>query len=89
VFTTTGSASALVNGTIVTLTGGSLPTGFTTATNYYVVSSSGATFQLSATSGGAAINSTSTGSGSVVTAFTSGAGGNGANGCAYAVSYFQ
>ena len=63
VFTATGSAYG--NGTAVTLTGGSLPGGFTAATTYYVVAASGATFELSATSGGSAINSTTTGSGSV------------------------
>jgi hypothetical protein len=63
VFTATGSAYS--NGAILTLTGGSLPAGFLTATNYFVVSASGTTFSLAPTSGGAAINSTSTGSGTV------------------------
>lgn len=66
VFTATGSAYA--NGTLVTLTGTSLPAGFTQGTGYYVVSASGTTFELSATSGGSAINSTSTGSGTVAAA---------------------
>lgn len=63
VFTASGSSYA--NGNPVQLTGGSLPTGFTAGTTYYVVSASGTTFELSATSGGTAINSTSTGSGTV------------------------
>jgi hypothetical protein len=66
VFTVPGSA--LANGTPVALSGASLPTGFTAGTVYYVVASSGSTFELSATSGGSAINSTSTGSGTVTPA---------------------
>lgn len=61
VFTVSGSAPA--NGTPVQLQGSSLPGGFTAGVTYYVVSSSGSTFELAATSGGSAINSTSTGSG--------------------------
>lgn len=60
----TASGSYFSNGTYVILSGGSLPAGFT-AGGYYVVSASGASFELSATSGGSAINSTSTGSGTV------------------------
>lgn len=70
VFTAPGSSYA--NGNTVVLfpgAGGTLPTGFTAGTVYYVVSASGATFQLSATSGGTAINSSSTGSG-IVAALT-------------------
>lgn len=66
VFTAPGSSYA--NGNTVVLfpgAGGTIPTGFTAGTVYYVVSASGATFQLSATSGGSAINSSSTGSGIV------------------------
>lgn len=66
VFTVPGSAPA--SGTPVALSGASLPAGFTAGTVYYVVSSSGSTFQLSATSGGSAINSTSTGTGTVTPA---------------------
>jgi len=62
VFTATGSY--YYNGLGVTLSGGSLPAGFTAGT-YYVVSASGSTFELAATSGGAAIGSTTTGSGTV------------------------
>ena len=62
VFTAAGSYYS--NGTFVTLSGGSLPTGFS-AQGYFVVGASGTTFKLAATSGGAAINSTSTGSGTV------------------------
>jgi len=61
----TASGSAFFNGNAVTLSGASLPTGFTAGTTYYVVAASGTTFELSATSGGSAINSTSTGSGTV------------------------
>lgn len=61
VFTVTGSAPA--NGTPLQLQGSSLPGGFTAGTTYYVVSSSGSTFELSATSGGSGINSSSAGSG--------------------------
>src|ERR1035438_3909653 len=43
VFTVPGSAPA--NGTPVALSGASVPTGFTAGTTYYVVSSSGSTFQ--------------------------------------------
>ncbi len=66
VFTVPGSA--LANGVPVQLSGASLPTGFTAATTYWVVSSSGSTFELSATHGGSAINSSSTGSGTVTPA---------------------
>jgi hypothetical protein len=66
IFTVPGSAYA--NGTAVALSGASLPTGFSASTVYYVVSSSGSTFELSATHGGSAINSSSTGSGTVTPA---------------------
>jgi hypothetical protein len=66
VFTVPGSA--LANGVPVALSGASLPTGFSASTVYYVVASSGSTFELSATSGGSAINSSSTGSGTVTPA---------------------
>ena len=49
----------------VTLSGASLPGGFS-AQAYYVVNASGDTFELAATSGGSPINSSSTGSGSVI-----------------------
>jgi hypothetical protein len=66
VFTAPGSSYS--NGTTVVLTAiaaGSIPTGFTGDTIYFVVSASGITFELSATSGGSAINSSSTGAGIV------------------------
>lgn len=44
-------------------TTGTLPTGLSTNTTYYVVNSSGTTFNVSLTSGGAAINTTAAGSG--------------------------
>lgn len=43
------------------LAGGSMPTGLTAFTTYYVVSPSTDTFSVSATKGGAAINTSSTG----------------------------
>lgn len=43
------------------LAGGSMPTGLTAYTTYYVVSPSGDTFSLAATKGGAAITTSSTG----------------------------
>lgn len=67
VFTCPGSSFS--NGTPVSLAalapGATLPGGFSTATEYFVVSASGTTFELSATSGGSAINSSSAGSGQV------------------------
>lgn len=69
---------ALANGTPVVLGGTAVPTGFTAGQVYYVVNTSGVTFQLSATVGGAAINSSSTGT--AVTAFSPSANlGLGAN----------
>jgi len=61
VFTAVGSG--FPNGTLVQLIGGTVPAGFLGGLTYYVVGSSGATFQLAATPGGTAVNSTSTGSG--------------------------
>ena len=55
---TAGGGTAPAAGAAVQLTG-SVPTGFTASTVYYVVSPSGATFELAATAGGTAINSTS------------------------------
>lgn len=43
------------------LAGGSIPTGLTAYTTYYVVAASADTFEVSATKGGSAINTTSTG----------------------------
>lgn len=59
---------ALLNGTAVILGGTAVPTGFTAGTVYYVVNTSGLTFQLAATVGGAAIASSSTGT--AVTAYS-------------------
>jgi hypothetical protein len=57
--------SALRNGTAVTLTTtGSLPTGLSVGTVYYVVNTSGLTCNLSLTYGGAAINTSGSQSGS-------------------------
>jgi hypothetical protein len=66
VFTAPGSSYS--NGTTVVLfpgAGTTTPTGFTVGTVYFVVSASGATFQLSATSGGSGINASAAGSGIV------------------------
>jgi hypothetical protein len=64
----TAAAFVVTNGMSIQLAG-TVPTGFTAATTYYVVNalatSAGSTFNLAATSGGSAINSTSTGSGTV------------------------
>jgi hypothetical protein len=62
-WTPTSALTSLVNGTGVQLSGGSLPGGFTAATTYYVVNSSGFTFELAATQGGSPIASTASGSG--------------------------
>ena len=45
------------------VTGGSLPSGLSTNTTYYVINVSGTQFNLSATQGGSAINTSSAGSG--------------------------
>jgi hypothetical protein len=57
--------SAPTNGSIVSFAStGTLPTGITAATNYYVVNRTSTTFQVSATSGGGAISFSGTPSGS-------------------------
>ena len=61
----TAAGTAFTDGTGVTLTGGSLPAGFTASVTYFVTGAEGDTFSLAATSGGSAIASTSTGSGTV------------------------
>lgn len=58
------SSFALPNGTAITLTTtGALPTGLVAGTTYFVVNSSGTTFNLAATLGGAAINTSGSQSG--------------------------
>lgn len=58
------SSVALSNGTPITLTTtGALPTGLEPGQLYYVVNSSGTTFELSLTAGGVAINTSGTQSG--------------------------
>ena len=60
----TKTAHGLENGmAVVFSTTGSLPTGLTAGTVYYVVNKATDTFQVSATSGGSAINTSSAGSG--------------------------
>jgi hypothetical protein len=65
---TAATPTGFTNNTPVTLTGGSLPAGFSTGTTYYLVSATATTFELAATVGGTAIGSTSTGSGTVTPA---------------------
>lgn len=65
--TFTANAHGLANNTRVWISAGTLPTGFTASTNYYVISTAANTFQLSATQGGAAVNATGAGSGILVT----------------------
>jgi hypothetical protein len=61
---TSVDGSAFVNDNNVTLTTtGTLPSGLSTGTTYYIVNASGATCNLSASSGGSAINTGSAGSG--------------------------
>ena len=62
VFTATGAHPYA--GQECTISGGSLPGGFSAGT-YYVVNPSGDTFELASTIGGGAVNSTGTGSGTV------------------------
>ena len=65
-------ATAPANNTAVSFsTTGTLPTGITAGTPYYVVNRTSTTFEISATSGGASINFTDTESGThTVTAYT-------------------
>jgi hypothetical protein len=63
------TGDTLPNGTIITNIGGTPPTGFSAGTFYYVVNTSGNTFQLSATPGGTAINSSSTGTSVTVASY--------------------
>lgn len=65
--TFTANAHGLSNGTRVWISAGTLPTGLSTSTNYYVVNTAANTFQLSATQGGAAVNATGAGAGILVT----------------------
>lgn len=63
VFTATGSNYTA--GTQVIITGGSLPTGFTSGQAYFILAPTANTFQLASSLGGTALASTSTGSGTV------------------------
>lgn len=63
VFTSNGHG--LVNGQAIQITG-TPPTGFSTATTYYVVAKATNTFELALNPGGTAINSSSTGSSIVI-----------------------
>jgi hypothetical protein len=58
------SSITVANGTPITFsTTGALPTGLTPGVTYYVINSSGTTFNLSLTAGGAAINTSGSSSG--------------------------
>ena len=58
------SSITVANGTPITFsTTGALPTGLTPGTTYYVINTTGTTFNLSLTAGGAAINTSGTSSG--------------------------
>lgn len=61
----TATGHPIATGDVVRLcnTGGALPAGLSTNTNYYAIAVSGDTLQLSATSGGSAIDITGTGTG--------------------------
>lgn len=65
--TFTANAHGLANGTRVWVDAGTMPTGFSTSTNYYVINTALNTFQLSATQGGAAVNASTNGAGILVT----------------------
>jgi hypothetical protein len=57
----TDVAHGLTNNDIVQLAGTAVPTGFSTSTDYYVISATDDTFQLSATEGGAAVDASDDG----------------------------
>jgi len=58
------STIPIVNNTPITFTTtGALPTGITPGTTYYVINSTGTTFNVSLTAGGAAVNTSGAGSG--------------------------
>lgn len=54
-----------LNDTLVFSTGGTLPTGISAATAYYVVTKTNDTYQISATRGGGVLNITGTGTGTI------------------------
>jgi hypothetical protein len=63
VFTSPTAHGLLKNDTVTLTTTGTLPSGLTTATTYFVIPITTTTFQLSATVNGTAINTTTAGSG--------------------------
>lgn len=65
--TFTANAHGLADGTRVWVSAGTMPTGFSTSTNYFVINSAANTFQLSATQGGVAVNASTAGAGILVT----------------------
>jgi hypothetical protein len=67
VFTLNGHT--LVNGNRIRLGGTTLPAGFLTGVDYYVVNALANTFQLSTSIGGTAVNSTSTGTAVTITQY--------------------
>lgn len=62
-FTSTGYTYSDDDTLTLSISGGTLPDGFSTTTTYYVVNSSSTTFQLATSSGGSAITFVSKGSG--------------------------
>lgn len=66
VVTSVDGSHNLKNGDLVTFTTtGTLPTGITDFTSYYIVQRTGSTFKISLTDGGSAVDITSTGSGTL------------------------
>lgn len=63
----TWTAHGLDNGSVVrfTVAGGSLPTGLTVGTSYYVINATTDTFNVSATKGGSAINTSGSSTGTI------------------------
>ena len=67
----TWTGHKLANGQVVSFTStGSLPTGISSAVNYYVVSAAANTFSISATSGGTAITTTGSSTGVITCTLT-------------------
>lgn len=63
--TMTLATHGMANGTMIGFSGGVMPTGLTSNTQYYVVNTATNTVQLSLTSGGSPINFTGNGSGTI------------------------
>lgn len=65
VVTIDAQAPTANNTVVFTVTGGTMPTGLSAGTTYFVVNPSGTTFNVAATSGGAAIATTAAGTGTI------------------------